>query len=73
MSSSVLALLLAVTSVSLLPVAGRALRTATRVHRDWDATSSLVFFAGLADNLPTALSNLVSPSHKRIRPLAWSR
>src|SRR5947208_7938564 len=64
MSSSVLALLVAVTSALLLPVAWRALRTATIAHRDWDATSTLVFFAGLAGNLPTALSNLVSPSQQ---------
>jgi hypothetical protein len=57
----VLALLIAVTSILMLPVAGHALRTVI-AHRDWNATSTLVFLAGLAGNLPTALSNLVSPS-----------
>jgi hypothetical protein len=61
MSSSLLALIVAVTSVLMLPVAWRAMRAAIE-HRDWDATSTLVFLAGLVGNLPTALSSLVSPS-----------
>lgn len=62
MSTSALALLVVAISALMLPVAWRALRTATIVHRDWDSTSTLVFFAGLTGNLPTALSQLVSPS-----------
>jgi hypothetical protein len=61
-STSGLALLVVAISALMLPVTWRALRTATIVHRDWDSTSTLVFFAGLAGNLPTALSQLVSPS-----------
>jgi hypothetical protein len=60
-STSALALLVVVISALMLPVAWRALRTATITHRDWDSTSTLVFFAGLTGNLPTALSQLVSP------------
>jgi O-Antigen ligase len=61
MTTSALATLVVVISALMLPVAWRALRTAI-AHRDWDSTSTLVFFAGLTGNLPTALSQLVSPS-----------
>jgi hypothetical protein len=60
-TASALAVLVAVISALMLPVAWRALRTAI-AHRDWNSTSTLVFFAGLTGNLPTALSQLVSPS-----------
>jgi hypothetical protein len=60
-STSALAVLVVVISALMLPVAWRALRAATITHRDWDSTSTLVFFAGLTGNLPTALSQLVSP------------
>ena len=67
MSTSALATLVAVISALMLPVAWRALRTAI-AHRDWDSTSTLVFFAGLTGNLPTALSQLVSPSQPTYNP-----
>ena len=51
-------------SLVVLPLAFRAFWMSAVVRHEWTSTSSLIFLAGMAGGLPSALSNLVAPQHR---------